>query len=79
LPLGRRPVKTRFISKIKRTANGDIERFKARLVAQGFSGQGGVDCFGTFSPVVGFDVIRAVLATAVNNNWVINSLDFTQV
>ncbi|CAM9605844.1 unnamed protein product [Choristocarpus tenellus] len=78
LPLGRRPVKTRFIFKIKRTAHGDIERFKARLVVQGFSQQVGVDYFSIFSPVVGFDVIRAVLATAANRNWVINSLDFTQ-
>ncbi|CAN0014305.1 unnamed protein product [Choristocarpus tenellus] len=78
LPPGRRPVKTRFIFKIKRTAHGDIERYKARLVARGFSQQEGVDYFSTFSPVVGFDVIRAVLATAANRNWIINSLDFTQ-
>ncbi|CAM9552154.1 unnamed protein product [Choristocarpus tenellus] len=78
LPPGRRPVKTRFIFKIKRTANADIERFEARLVARDFSQQEGVDYFNTFSPVVGFDVIRAVLATAANRNWIINSLDFTQ-
>ncbi|CAM9887930.1 unnamed protein product [Choristocarpus tenellus] len=36
LPPGRRPVKTIFIFKIKRTAHGDIERYKARLVARGF-------------------------------------------
>ncbi|CAM9654752.1 unnamed protein product [Choristocarpus tenellus] len=47
-------------------------------MARGFSQQEGVDYFSTFSPVVGFDVIRAVLATAANRNWVINSLDFTQ-
>ncbi|CAM9408667.1 unnamed protein product [Choristocarpus tenellus] len=78
LPLGRRPVKTRSIFKIKRTIYGDIERFKARLVARGFSQQEGVDYFSTFSPMVGFDLIRAVLATAANRNWVINPLDFTQ-
>ncbi|CAM9813310.1 unnamed protein product, partial [Choristocarpus tenellus] len=77
LPPGRRHVKARFIFKIKRTAHRDIERYKARLVARGFSQQEGVDYFSTFSPVVGFDVIRAVLTTAANRNW-INSLDFTQ-
>ncbi|CAM9931548.1 unnamed protein product, partial [Choristocarpus tenellus] len=70
LPQGRRPVKTRFIFKIKRTANGDIERFKVRPVARGFSQQEGVDYFSIFSPVVGFDLIPVVLATAVNKKWV---------
>ncbi|CAM9425457.1 unnamed protein product [Choristocarpus tenellus] len=78
LPQGRSPVKARFIFKIKRTINGDIERFKVRLVAWGFSQQEGVDYFSTFSRVVGFDVIRVVLATAANKIWDINSLDFTQ-
>ncbi|CAM9822090.1 unnamed protein product, partial [Choristocarpus tenellus] len=41
-------------------------------------GEKGVNYFGTFSPVVGFDLIRAVLATAGNRNLIINSLDFTQ-
>ncbi|CAM9685456.1 unnamed protein product, partial [Choristocarpus tenellus] len=77
LPPGRRPVN--FTFKIKRTAHGDIERYKARLVARGFSQQEGVDYFSTFSPVVGFDVIRAVLATVANRNWIINSLDVTRV
>ncbi|CAM9959860.1 unnamed protein product [Choristocarpus tenellus] len=45
LPPGRRPVKTRFIFKIKRTAHGDIERYKASLVARDFSQQEGVDYF----------------------------------
>ncbi|CAM9249435.1 unnamed protein product, partial [Choristocarpus tenellus] len=71
-------VKTRFIVKIKWTANGDIERFKTRMAARGFSKQEGVDYFSTFSPVVGIDVIRVALATAANKLWVINTLNFTQ-
>ncbi|CAM9449797.1 unnamed protein product, partial [Choristocarpus tenellus] len=57
---------------------GEIERYKARLVARGFSQQERVDYFRTFSPVVGFEAIQIVLATAANRNWIINSLDFTQ-
>ncbi|CAM9433067.1 unnamed protein product [Choristocarpus tenellus] len=78
LPPGKTPVKTRFIFEIKRTVNGDIERFKARLVARGFSQQEGVDYFSTFSPVVGFDAIRVALATAANINRVIRIWEDTQ-
>ncbi|CAN0020258.1 unnamed protein product [Choristocarpus tenellus] len=43
LPQGRKPVKTNFLFKIKRTAEGIIASFKVRLVAQGFTQREGVD------------------------------------
>jgi hypothetical protein len=43
LPAGRTPVGSRWVFHIKRTADGSIERYKARLVAQGFSQRPGWD------------------------------------
>ncbi|CAM9864839.1 unnamed protein product, partial [Discosporangium mesarthrocarpum] len=77
-PPGRKPVKTRFVCKIKRKADGAIERYKARLVVKGFTQRGGIDFFQTSSPVIGFDVILTVLPTAPRNIWDIGLLDFTQ-
>jgi len=37
LPHGRTPIGSRWVFHIKRTADGSIERYKAHLVAQGFS------------------------------------------
>jgi len=37
LPHGCTPVGSRWVFHIKRTADGSIKRYKARLVAQGFS------------------------------------------
>ncbi|KMQ90226.1 retrovirus-related pol polyprotein from transposon tnt 1-94 [Lasius niger] len=50
--------------KLKRDANGNIQWYKARLVARGFRQQAGIDYQETHSPVVRFDSIRAVLPVA---------------
>ena len=43
LPAGRKPVGSKWVFKTKTNADGKIERYKARLVAQGFSQKFGSD------------------------------------
>ncbi|XP_074302766.1 uncharacterized protein LOC141634526 [Silene latifolia] len=57
------------------SANGDLERYKARLFVNGRSQQIGVDCDETFSPVVKPTTIRVVLSLAVSKKWSIHQLD----
>ncbi|KAL1944894.1 hypothetical protein VTO73DRAFT_2514, partial [Trametes versicolor] len=52
LPPGRSPIGCRWVYRLKRDSEGRIIRYKARLVAQGFSQVPGLDYFETFAPVV---------------------------
>jgi hypothetical protein len=65
----------KWVFRIKRKANGTIERYKARLVAKGFHQQPGVDYGETYSPVIKPTTVRTVLALAISAGWPIRQID----
>ena len=64
LPKGRQPITSKWVFKVKYTPSGLVDRFKARLVARGFSQQYGIDYEETFAPTLRFDSLRMLLAIA---------------
>ncbi|VVA32593.1 Hypothetical predicted protein, partial [Prunus dulcis] len=68
-------VGSKWIYKLKRHSDGSISRYKARLVAQGFSQEAGFDYEETFSPVVRHATVRIILSLAASNHWSLRQLD----
>ena len=63
--------------KIKRTEDGSVERYKARLVAQGFSQRPGWDFFESFAPTIRLSVVRALFALVAAEDLECESVDIS--
>ncbi|KAG8503700.1 hypothetical protein CXB51_001699 [Gossypium anomalum] len=75
LPINRRAIGYKWILKVKKKADGTVERYKARLVAKGFSQHARLDFRDTFSPVVRVVTIRTILAISVMKGWSLRQID----
>nr|GEW15624.1 ribonuclease H-like domain-containing protein [Tanacetum cinerariifolium] len=75
LPKGRKSIGCNCIFKIKYKALGEIQRYKARLVAKCFNQREGIDYEETFSHVVKMTTIRCLIDIVVQNDWPLFQLD----
>uniref|UniRef100_A0AAV1V9M7 Integrase catalytic domain-containing protein n=1 Tax=Peronospora matthiolae TaxID=2874970 RepID=A0AAV1V9M7_9STRA len=75
LPRGQGAIGTKWVFKIKRKADGSVEKYKARLVANGFKQKYGIDYTEAFSPVVKYVTLRMVIAITKYFDWPLDQLD----
>ena len=58
LPARRKPIGSKWVFKKKTNAEGNVEKYKARLIAKGYSQVPGIDFGDIFSPVAKVTSIR---------------------
>jgi hypothetical protein len=78
-PNGANVVGSKWVFKLKCTETGDVDKYKARLIAQGFTQVPGIDYFNTFAPIAKLSSTRAILAVAASNSWLVEQMDMKSV
>ncbi|KAH9734074.1 Integrase catalytic domain-containing protein [Citrus sinensis] len=75
LPRGRKAIGNKWVYKIKRDGNDQVERYRARLVVKGYAQKEGIDFNEIFSPVVRLTTVRVVLAMCATFDLHLEQLD----
>ncbi|GKB46699.1 putative ribonuclease H-like domain-containing protein, partial [Tanacetum coccineum] len=75
LPYGKRAIGTKWVYRNKKDERGIVVRNKARLVAQGYTQEEGIDYDKIFAPVARIEAIRLFLAYASFINFVVYQMD----
>ena len=75
LPPNQKAIGVKWVYKIKRTADGSVDRYKSRLVAKGYKQKYGVDYDEVYAPVARLDTVRLLISLAAHHKWKIYQLD----
>ncbi|CCF54120.1 hypothetical protein NDA11_006388 [Ustilago hordei] len=78
LPSGMNTIDTRWVLKIRMDTNLVPMKFKARLVARGFTQREGIDYTEIFAPVTPIQEIQGVLVVAAVQDWEVDSVNVKQ-
>ncbi|GJV22557.1 putative ribonuclease H-like domain-containing protein [Tanacetum coccineum] len=75
LPNGKRAIGSKWVFRNKKDERGIVIRNKARLVAQGYTQEEGIDYDEVFAPVARIEAIRLFLAYASFKDFVVYQMD----
>ena len=74
LPIRKKPVRCKWVFTIKFKVDGSIERYKAKLVAKGYTQTFGIDYQETFALVAKMNTVRVLLSITTKMDWALQQL-----
>ncbi|KAK4270798.1 hypothetical protein QN277_019568 [Acacia crassicarpa] len=75
LPRGKSVVSSKWVFTVKYNPDGSVNKYKARLVARGFTQTYGIDYQETFAPVAKLNTIKVLLSLVANLEWPLHQMD----
>jgi hypothetical protein len=72
---GHKAIGLKWVFKVKKDPDGNITKYKARLVARGYAQREGVDFDEVFAPVARIETIRLLIALAAQQGWQVHHMD----
>ncbi|GJS62536.1 retrovirus-related pol polyprotein from transposon TNT 1-94 [Tanacetum coccineum] len=72
---GRKPIGNKWVYKIKKNDDDQVERYRAKLVVKGYSRKEGIDFNEIFSPVVQMTIVQVVMAMCATYDLHLKQLD----
>ena len=75
LPQGRKPIGNKWVFKIKRNGDDQVERYRVRLVVKRYAQKECIDFNEIFSPVVLLTTVRVILEMCATLNLHLEQLD----
>ena len=77
LPHSEKAIGSGWVFRVKHNADGSIERFKAQIVAKGYSQRPGLDYIESFAPTFRPATLRIIMAMSAVEDLELRSVDIT--
>lgn len=74
-PKGHRAIGVKWVYKTKKNSDGDVEKYKIRLVAKGYKKIQGINYEEVYAPVARIETIHLLISLAAQMKWKIHQLD----
>ena len=74
-PKNMKPISCKWVYKIKTRPDGSIERYKAQLIAKGYSQTYRINYIETFALVAKINIVIILLSLAANLDWPLHQFD----
>lgn len=79
LPPNQMAIGVKWVYKIECTIKGEVEWYKAKLVAKDYKQNYGIDYEECFAPVARLDMVRLLISLAAHHRWKIYQLDVKSI